>query len=429
MFYLCYRDTDYSFSFIGRSKFMCSLGERFYFLSVIVLHIEMKQINREQHPTITRFVDAWNHSERFSVWVPKKSFFAESDVGIFINGYLDLINCFFWFWNYIIYIFSSFTLEVMMHVFLPYVIILIGGVLATALVTLSERKGLAGVQRRQGPAVVGPFGILQPIADAVKLLFKQEFGITLATAFLYRLAPLITFVIPFSLIFFLPIVIVKCWSDSIDMSFGILFIMALFTLKIFGVLFAGWASNSKYALLGSVRTASQLVSYDLVFGLCFLVVGYKAGSFSIGAIIEDQMLNWNLVTLMPFAVLFYISMLAEGNRSPFDNLEAESEVVSGYNTDYLSISFAMFFLGEYGSLLVLSCLFTMLFLGGSISSLSGGFVYLFFFLKMFIIVGSQVLLRGTLPRERYDKLMFLGWKYLLPLTFILFLIVLGIRIF
>jgi len=289
-----------------------------------------------------------------------------------------------------------------------------------AYMVLAERKLLGRMQLRYGPNRVGPFGLLQPLADAVKLVTKEDFIPSQADKFLFFIAPgiaavtaLLTFaVVPFGpplTLFGREVPLVVC-----DLNIGVLYFLGLSSLAVYGVTLGGWASNSKYALLGSIRALSQLISYELSMGLAIVPVVLMARSFSLTDIVNAQ-------AGLPFAVLnppafliFLVSVLAESKRIPFDIPEAENEIVAGFHTEYSGMRFGLFFVGEYINVIILSSMVTVLFLGGWHGPLLPGIVW--FFLKVGFISFLFIWTRGTLPRLRYDQLMHFGWKILVPLA-------------
>ena len=287
---------------------------------------------------------------------------------------------------------------------------------AVAYFTLMERKVIAAMQLRKGPNVNGPFGLLQPLCDGVKLMFKEVIIPANANKFLFLLAPVITFVlaligwavIPFSENFVVA-----------DINVGVIYILAASSLGVYGIIIAGWASNSKYAFLGAIRSSAQMISYEVSIGLIIINVILLSGSLNLSEIILSQKDMWYVIPLFPVFILFFISILAETNRLPFDLPEAESELVAGYNVEYSSMPFAMFFLGEYANMILMSAMATILFLGGwlpPIDSLSFIPGVIWFLLKIFILLFCFIWVRASLPRYRYDQLMRLGWKIFLPLS-------------
>ena len=305
-----------------------------------------------------------------------------------------------------------------------------------AYLTLWERKAIGWTQIRPGPNRVGPFGLLTPIADAVKLIFKEIIRPTAAHKGLFFLGPVMTImpalaawaVIPFG-----PDVALA------NINAGLLFLMAIMSLEVYGVIIAGWASNSKYAFLGALRASAQMVSYEIAMGFCLVVVLMVSASMNMTDIVMSQgrgifadmglgILSWNWLPLLPIFVVFFISGLAETNRHPFDVVEGESEIVAGHMIEYSGMSFAMFFLAEYANMILISTLTTLLFLGGWLSPvgfLPDGWGWLF--AKCFVVVTMFLWVRATFPRFRYDQIMRLGWKIFIPITLV-WLVVVGLWI-
>lgn len=290
--------------------------------------------------------------------------------------------------------------------------------LAIALLILVERKLLGSVQRRRGPNVVGIFGLLQPFADGVKLVIKEFFIPTHANWVLFFLSPVFTFFCTIVLWFILPM------SDCltyVDLPSSMLLYLSISSLSVHGIIFAGWSSNSKYSFLGGIRSASQMISYELCISSVFLSVIVLCRSFSFLDVVLYQEGVWLVFPLFPFWILFLISMLAETNRAPFDLPEAEAELVAGYNVEYSAIAFAMFFLAEYGNMILMSVVSTLLFFGGWLPTMGSVTMYLpttlLFGIKVLFHLWLFVIVRASVPRYRYDQLMKLGWKTLLPLGF------------
>jgi NADH-quinone oxidoreductase subunit H len=268
------------------------------------------------------------------------------------------------------------------------------------------------MQRRRGPNVVGFFGILQPFADGIKLLLKEPVFPYQSDLLLFIIAPLLTFMI--SLVNWV-VVPLTASNVVLDLNVSVLFILGSSSLGVYGILLAGWASNSKYAFFGSIRSAAQMISYEVAMSLAIFPVVCLAQSFSLRDILFTQQYIWLIFPLFPSAICFYISILAETNRSPFDLPEAEGELVAGYNVEYSAFFFAFFYLAEYLNILLLSTIFVIFFLGG------GSFFFIIdssaiFAIKIFILIYSIIWVRATLPRYRYDQLMMIGWKILLPIT-------------
>lgn len=296
--------------------------------------------------------------------------------------------------------------------------IVIPVLISVAYFTLAERKILGAIQRRRGPNVIGVFGLLQPLSDGLKLMVKEVIIPSNANKIIFIFSPALTFfisllgwaVIPFSE-----------HAILVDIDCGILYILAISSLGIYGIIMSGWSSNSKYAFLGALRSAAQMVSYEVSIGLILGTLLITVGSLNLSEIITAQQKIWFIIPYFPLCVLYFISVLAETNRHPFDLPEAEAELVSGYNVEYSAFGFALFSLGEYGNMLVMSACVVTFFLGGWLSPFSG-IAYLnisgslYFGLKMIILVVLFVWIRAALPRYRYDQLMILGWKVFLPLS-------------
>ncbi len=292
--------------------------------------------------------------------------------------------------------------------------------LCVAYLTYAERRVIGLMQLRKGSNVVGPFGLLQPIADAVKLLFKETIIPNQADKILFTLAPMVTFVL--SLIGWAVIPFDKKLVLA-DINVGVLYIMAISSLGVYGIIIAGWASNSKYAFLGAIRSSAQMISYEVSIGLVIVTVLLTTGTLNLSEIIERQRLFpwWVDLMLLPMAVIFFISVLVETNRLPFDLSEAESELVAGYNVEYSSMGFALFFLGEYANMILASGMTTTFFLGGYLPPFGIKFLnfvpgFMWFVLKTGVLLFCFLWIRATLPRYRYDQLMRLGWKVFLPFT-------------
>lgn len=291
--------------------------------------------------------------------------------------------------------------------------------LCVAYLTYAERRVIGLMQLRRGPCVVGPFGLLQPIADALKLLVKEPIIPDASNKLIFILAPMLTFVL--SLIGWAVIPFDKEMVLA-NINVGILYVLAISSLGVYGIITAGWSSNSKYAFIGAIRSSAQMISYEVSIGLVIITVLLCSGSLNFIDIVEAQKHRaWWLDLLMaPMAVLFFISVLAETNRLPFDLPEAEAELVAGYNVEYSSMSFALFFLGEYANMILVSALTVTMFLGGYLPPFGLDFLGLpgvvWFALKCSILLFCFLWIRATLPRYRYDQLMHLGWKVFLPLS-------------
>ncbi|MBU6183908.1 MAG: NADH-quinone oxidoreductase subunit NuoH [Rickettsiales bacterium] len=303
---------------------------------------------------------------------------------------------------------------------LKVILIVLPLLLSVAYLTYAERRVIGLMQMRRGPNRVGPFGLLQPIADAVKLIFKETIVPTPASKIVFMIAPMITFIL--SLVGWAVIPFSEGWVLS-DMNVGVLYVLAVSSLGVYGIIMAGWASNSKYAFLGAIRSSAQMISYEVSMGLVIVTVLLVTGSLNLSEIVEHQrnMPFWIHLMLAPMAVVFFISVLAETNRLPFDLPEAESELVAGYNVEYSSMSFALFFLGEYANMILVSAMTVTFFMGGYLPPFGISFLYLipgfiWFVLKICFLLFVFLWIRATLPRYRYDQLMHLGWKVFLPLT-------------
>lgn len=302
--------------------------------------------------------------------------------------------------------------------------------ISVAYFTIAERKIMGAIQRRKGPNVVGFMGLLQPLADGLKLFTKETTLPTNANINIFLFAPALTFVLSLLGWSIVP------FSEGIvlcNLNLGLLYLLAVSSLNVYGILFAGWSSNSKYAYLGALRSAAQMISYEISIGFTVLNVVTCAGSFNLNTIVIAQQKIWFIVPLFPVFMVFYISMLAETNRHPFDLPEAEAELVSGYNVEYSAMIFALFFLGEYANMLLMSTFSAILFLGGWLPVFDNLLLNLmpttfWLSLKIVIAVTFFVVTRATLPRYRYDQLMYLGWKCFLPLTLSYFIFTVGILI-
>jgi NADH-quinone oxidoreductase subunit H len=309
-----------------------------------------------------------------------------------------------------------------------------------AYLTLWERKAIGWSQIRPGPNRVGPYGLLTPIADAVKLIFKEIIRPTAASKGLFFLGPIMTImpalaawaVIPFG-----PDVALA------NVNAGLLFLMAITSMEVYGVIIAGWASNSKYAFLGALRASAQMVSYEIAMGFALVIVLMVSGSMNMTEIVMQQdrgrmadmgltFLSWNWLPLLPVFVVYFISGLAETNRHPFDVVEGESEIVAGHMVEYSGMSFAMFFLAEYANMILVSILTVLLFLGGWLSPIDSALFnwipgWIWLGLKTFVVVTMFLWVRASFPRYRYDQIMRLGWKIFIPVTLV-WLVVVGLWI-
>ncbi len=302
--------------------------------------------------------------------------------------------------------------------FLKALALIVPLLIAVAYLTYAERKVLAAVQLRKGPNVVGAFGLLQPFADALKMIFKETIIPTGANRVLFVLAPMITFGL--AILAWAVIPVNDGWAIA-DINVGILYLFAISSLGVYGIIIAGWASNSKYAFMGALRSAAQMVSYEVSMGFVLVSVLLCVGSLNLNDIVLAQRNIWFCIPLFPMFIVFFVSTLAETNRAPFDLPEGESEIVAGFFVEYSAMAFALFFLGEYANMILMSALTTILFLGGWLSPLPfAPFTWLpgplWFILKILICLFVFLWVRATFPRYRYDQLMRLGWKVFLPLS-------------
>ncbi|WP_340119166.1 NADH-quinone oxidoreductase subunit NuoH [Pelagibius sp. 7325] len=301
--------------------------------------------------------------------------------------------------------------------------ILLPLLLAVAYLTYAERKVIAAMQLRKGPNVVGPFGLLQPIADAVKLLFKETILPSGANRIVFLMAPMLTFVLAMIGWAVIPF---DAGMVLADINVGILYLFAISSLGVYGVIMAGWASNSKYPFLGALRSAAQMVSYEVSMGFVIITVLLLVGSLNLSDIVLAQkgdygLFSWFWLPLLPMFVIFFISTLAETNRSPFDLPEGESELVAGFFVEYSAMTFALFFLGEYANMILMSAMTSILFLGGWLPPIDiapfnwiPGPIWLI--AKICLVLFFFLWVRATFPRYRYDQLMRLGWKVFLPFS-------------
>lgn len=309
------------------------------------------------------------------------------------------------------------------------VAILVPLILCVAYLTLAERKVIGSMQVRVGPNRVGPKGLGQPFADVFKLLFKEIIVPTNASRFLFFTAPILSLAPAFAAWAVMP------FADGLvlaDVNAGLLYILAMTSLGVYGVIIAGWASNSKYAFLGAMRSAAQIVAYEIAMGFALIGVLMMAGSLNLGDIVNAQkggFFSWYLFPLFPLAVVYFISGVAETNRAPFDVAEGESEIVAGFHVDYSGFAFALFFLAEYANIIMISALCALLFLGGWLSPIGAipDGIHWFLFKTAFVIF-LFLWLRATFPRYRYDQIMRLGWKVFIPVT-IVWITVVGVAIF
>ena len=293
--------------------------------------------------------------------------------------------------------------------------------ISVAYLTLAERKIIGAMQLRIGPNRVGFLGLLQPFADALKLIFKEPIIPSGADKILFLLAPVITFTLAMIGWAVIPI------EDFViaDLNVGVMYLLAVSSLGVYGVIIAGWASNSKYAFLGAIRSAAQMISYEVAIGLCIVCALLAYGSLNLTEIViaQKNLPLYMEFLLFPMFIIFFISILAETNRHPFDLPEAESELVAGYNVEYSSMGFALFFLGEYANMILMSAFTTLLFMGGWLPPFNLSFLeflpgIIWFIVKILFCLFIFIWVRASLPRFRYDQLMRLGWKIFLPFTLI-----------
>ena len=319
-------------------------------------------------------------------------------------------------------------IAILLWIIIKILLIIVPLLLGVAYLTFAERKVIGYMQVRIGPNRVGFFGLLQPIADLIKLIHKEIIVPTQSNKYLFVIAPL------FALVPSLAGCAVVPFSEGIvlaNINAGVLYIFAMSSLGVYGVLIAGWASNSKYAMLGAMRSAAQTISYEIAMGFAFVGVLLAAGSMNITDIVNSQhggLLHWWFVPLLPLFMVFWIAGIAETNRAPFDLAEGESEIVAGFHVEYSAIGFALFFLSEYASMILISAVMALLFMGGWLSPFEGiptlnaifffvpGIFWLFAKISFFLFVYLWV--RATFPRYRYDQLMRLGWKVLIPVTIV-----------
>jgi NADH-quinone oxidoreductase subunit H len=307
-------------------------------------------------------------------------------------------------------------------------------IIAVAMFVYWERKVIGWMHVRLGPSKIGPFGLLQAFADVVKLLIKEVILPTKANRFLYFLAPLLALIPALAAWSVIPFSSKMVLSNA---NAGVLYLLAMTSLGVYGIILAGWASNSRYALLGAMRSAAQVISYELAMGLCLVCVLVLAGSLNLTDIVNAQaghkgLFDWFWLPLLPVFVIYFISGVAETNRAPFDVAEGESEIVAGFHVEYSGSAFAIFFLAEYANMILVSFLASILFLGGWLSPLqgwihadapgwinwiwNGGFIWLF--IKAFVMSFLFLWFRATFPRYRYDQIMRLGWKVLIPIAIV-----------
>ena len=350
-----------------------------------------------------------------------------------LNNWFNIDLYYIWKLDYGINIIEQFQMYQVLNILfgivstiLEFLIIVLPLLIAVAYFTLAERKIMSVIQRRKGPNVVGFLGLLTPLADGLKLIVKETILPSSSEVIIFVLAPIITFALS------LMIWVVIPYSYGVvfaNLHLGLLYIFAISALGVHAVIMAGWASNSKYAFLGCLRTAAQMISYEIAIGLILLSVVICSNSFNLTEIVLSQSNIWYVFPHFPIFVMFFVSALAETNRHPFDLPEAESELVSGYNVEYSAATFALFFLGEYANMIFMSGLTVILFLGGwfapiaLLSWIPGSF---WFGIKLVFFVVLFIFARAVYPRYRYDQLMRLGWKVFLPFSFSWLILVAGV---
>lgn len=303
--------------------------------------------------------------------------------------------------------------------------------IGVAYLTYAERKVMAAMQLRQGPNIVGPFGLLQPLADGLKLFAKETIVPTGANSIVFVIAPMLTFMLSLVAWAVIP------FGEGLvlaNINVGVLYLFAISSLGVYGVIMAGWASNSKYAFLGGLRSAAQMISYEVSIGFVIVTVLLCVGSLNLTDVVMAQKKVWFCIPLFPMFVIFFISALAETNRSPFDLPEGESELVGGYNVEYSAMTFALFFLGEYANMILMSGMTVILFMGGWLPifdvfplNVIPGPVW--FVSKIAFVLFFFIWVRATLPRYRYDQLMRLGWKVFLPISLFWVVLTAGILVY
>jgi len=311
--------------------------------------------------------------------------------------------------------------------FIEALCLLVPLLMGVAYLTYAERKVLAAMQLRKGPNVVGWFGLLQPFADALKMMMKETIIPSGSNRFLFLIAPMLTFSL--AMLAWAVIPVNDGWAIA-NINVGILYLFAISSLGVYGIIIAGWASNSKYAFLGAMRSAAQMVSYEVSMGFVLVCVILCAGSLNLTDIVRAQSHLWFCIPLFPMFIVFFISTLAETNRAPFDLPEGESEIVAGFFVEYSAMSFALFFLGEYANMILMSAMTTILFLGGWLAPFGvEPFTWIpgviWFVLKICVCLFFFLWVRATFPRYRYDQLMRLGWKVFLPLSLLWLVITAG----
>jgi NADH-quinone oxidoreductase subunit H len=323
-------------------------------------------------------------------------------------------------------------LGIVLPIVLKILLLIVPLLLSVAYLTLAERKIIGWMQLRIGPNRTGFLGLLQPIADALKLVFKEPIIPRGSDKFLFLLAPIITFSLAMIGWAVIPI-------DNFviaNLNVGVMYVLAISSLGVYGIIIAGWASNSKYAFLGAIRSAAQMISYEVAIGLCIICVLLTTGTLNLTEIVNAQkeMPFYMDLLLFPMFVVFFISILAETNRHPFDLPEAESELVAGYNVEYSSMPFALFFLGEYANMILMSSFAVLLFMGGWLPPFKLEFLsfipgFIWFILKIVFCLFIFIWVRASIPRFRYDQLMRLGWKVFLPFTLIWVILIASVVVY
>jgi NADH-quinone oxidoreductase subunit H len=315
--------------------------------------------------------------------------------------------------------------------FVEALVLLVPLLLCVAYLTVAERKILGAMQLRKGPNVVGIWGMLQAFADALKMFMKEQIIPTGANRALFVMAPMLTMIL--ALIAWAVIPVNEGWAIA-DINVGILYLFAISSLGVYGIIIAGWASNSKYAFLGALRSAAQMVSYEVSIGFVMVTVLLCAGTLNLTGIVNAQRTVFFAVPLFPMLIVYFVSALAETNRAPFDIAEGESEIVAGFMVEYSGISWALFFLGEYANMILQSAMVTILFLGGWLAPIPlPPFTWvpgpIWFIAKIAFVLFLMVWVRATFPRFRYDQLMRLGWKVFLPLSLFWLVLTAGVLVF
>lgn len=306
----------------------------------------------------------------------------------------------------------------MIYIIFKIISIILPLLIAVAYVTLAERKVMASIQRRKGPDIVGVFGLLQPLADGLKLFLKETILPSSANISIFIFSPILTF-----LLGLLSWCVIPFGEGLVlaDLNIGVLFLLAISSLGVYGIIIAGWSSNSKYAFLGALRSTAQMISYEVSIGLIIISVLLCSGSLNFSEIVLAQQDIWYFIPLFPASLMFYISILAETNRAPFDLPEAEAELVAGYNVEYSAMGFALFFLGEYANMILMCSLTVIFFFGGWLPIFPITIFFwipssIWFSLKITFLLFGFIWIRSSFPRYRYDQLMRLGWKVFLPVS-------------